>query len=229
MRNKRKWEPLPKDKLGICVTETGRTATMDDVFAKRQEITLAAKIMGKKDDEINGIFKCLITDLRRTNFGWELPIDRFCDLAPAMKSQFRNATRESLRLMVLAMRDKVAAQKKDDDRKIHNKFLKRANTDGRWRRSNRGYEDEKFFNSELETEIPDRLKPLYQDDYECFFQVLYLIRIGHLANRKIKIHHNINRGAYPKINKNRIVFMYGDKELTHKNWESLIKGESDDE
>lgn len=189
--------------------------TMHDIFARRPQAELIAKVMGA-DKDFQKLFQQLLKDVSTCTgnrdsmdlwHGWEVSIDEFISLTPYYKSFFTGCTRDSMRMLLLKTRRDIIRLEQSDVKR----FKKRKSLSQR----NNRYESrrKRTTQREMACAVDDRLTPMDSTFYESFFAVLVHKRLGVQAAQDfpIYLHTELSytgteRYIVPRVATNRIEF-----------------------
>lgn len=220
---------IPEEKLIKPITkgEDCIPITINDIFARRNEAELIAKMMGK-EVEFSDIFEKLIKDLtlrngqryRYTNDirqGWNLTLDEFMALAAFYKSLYNNCTRDGMKLLLLQSRKQALELKKSDPKRFRRREYKQD-------MGKRHYNSCKTH--VIDCEVKGRVTPLNDKVYDNFFGFIVQKRLGTIATTTLAVEVDLeavyDNNITPRIDRARIILCINKQEVTGKNWMKAV-------
>lgn len=236
----RRWELSEAEKMAIPEEQTIKPITkgedcipitINDIFARRNEAELIAKMMGK-EVEFSDIFDKLINDITLRNGhryrysddirqGWAMTLDEFMALAAFYKSLFNNCTRDGMKLLLLQTRRAALQLKKQDPKRFKRREYKK---DGA---SRGGYYHGVSKMHTLDCADKTRVTPLPDSVYDSFFGIVVCKRLGAIANNTLTLRVDIDSvygdSVTPRIERSRIVLVVNQQIVTGSNWTKAIR------
>lgn len=192
-----------------------KPVNITDILAIKEELLLASKLTGK--ERTAKVFANLLSDLRSGAFmgRWNLRQEDFQSLAVLLKPHFNNASRETLRLLLIQTRAALNNLK---------------NSGGRYYRMRRArFSRLKDPGQTVTCRVEARLTPLSSDFYRAFLMPLAAMRIGAVVLKSVsyantaKQFYNSDRRISPVIGRNRIHFTIKDTDVSRESWREVVE------